>query len=149
MIVGAPLMAVNAHLDEDTALEQRLYRADEGTGRQPWVVLVLGDESSVALFAHDVAVLTALGELVERARRDLARELGVLPSGEPCAYADVFGSWDWNEHDHDRCLVSMVDEPVPYVPADPVPAAGTAWERHDDPTVSDDGGGLAVVPGGR
>jgi hypothetical protein len=80
-------------------------------------VVKLGDHSGgVNLFVRDLAVLTALGEAVERARQDLAAALGLLPNGEPCQFVDLLGSIEWNEHDHDRCLEQLVDEPVPYLP---------------------------------
>ncbi|MET9269529.1 hypothetical protein [Kribbella sp. NPDC003557] len=122
-------MTVDAHVEPDTALGHDLFT--KGGGGTPWVVLKVG---RIGLYVHDLSVLDALDALTERARCDLAGALGVLPNGEPCAFVDVFGSIEWNEHDHDRCLEQLLDEPVPFVP---VVVAGTAWERHDDPTVED------------
>ncbi len=131
-----PMMSMDVHLEPETNLSHRLYR-DEPTARGPWVVVQLGDYSGgVGVFVRDLGVLTALGDAVERARQDLAEALGLLPNGEPCMVVDAFGSLEWNEHDHDRCLAELVDEPVPFVPV-VASGPGTAWERHDDPTVED------------
>jgi hypothetical protein len=36
-------------------------------------------------------------------RSDTPGLSGLLPSGEPCAYARLYGSEDWHEHDHAEC----------------------------------------------
>ncbi|WP_184793419.1 hypothetical protein [Kribbella italica] len=129
------MTTVNAHVDRGTGMEHTLYGAEAGSGRA-WVVVTAGDyRGGTFLFFHDLDVLTAYGELIERARRDLAGALGLLPSGEPCLYVDLFGSLEWSDHDHAVCLDKLVEEPVR--PAMVEVPAGTAWERHDDPTVED------------
>ena len=108
-------MTVDAHVEADTGLTHHLFT--KGGGGVPWVVLKVGRAGEgVGLYVHDLAVLDALSDVIERARQDLAGALGLLPNGEPCAFVDVFGSIEWNEHDHDRCLEQLVDEPVPYLP---------------------------------
>ncbi|MEV0286475.1 hypothetical protein AB0H36_20380 [Kribbella sp. NPDC050820] len=107
-------MTVDAHVETGTGLSHHVF---DRAGRSPWVTLTIGDiGDNVRLYVRDLAVLEDLAGLIERARQDLAVALGLLPSGEPCAYADVFGSIEWNEHDHDECLEHLVDEPVPYRP---------------------------------
>ncbi|MGZ0150377.1 hypothetical protein ACXJJ3_25190 [Kribbella sp. WER1] len=106
------LMTVNAHIEPETGVAYTLYNE---SGRRPWVVLkVGGDGADVNVFVHDLLVLEDLVDALDLARQDLAQALGLLPNGDPCAYADVFGSIEWNEHDHDECLEHLVDEPVPY-----------------------------------
>ncbi|WP_350279688.1 hypothetical protein [Kribbella sp. HUAS MG21] len=127
------LRSMTVDVEPDTGLTHRLHTTG-GDGR-PWVVLKVGDlGDGMRLYIHDLAVLDALGDVIECARRDLAGALGLLPNGDPCAFVDVFGSIEWNEHDHDRCLEQLLDEPVPFVP---VVVAGTEWEAHTDPTVED------------
>ncbi|TCC19422.1 hypothetical protein [Kribbella speibonae] len=99
-------------MDEHTGLTHSLYK-----GSSPWVTLDVGDGlGRVVIFVRDLGVLSVMAQVVEAARQDLAGELGLLPNGEPCSLVDVFGSLEWNEHDHDRCLEQLVDEPVPYLP---------------------------------
>jgi hypothetical protein len=130
-----PSMSLDVHLSGESGLSHTLYNAADGT-RDPFVVVQLGDYSGgVGVFVRDLGVLTALGAAVDRARQDLAEELGLLPNGEPCGFVDVFGSIEWHEHDHEQCLEALVDEPIPFVPVESGPELGTAWERHDDPTV--------------
>ena len=132
-----PSVSVGAHVDAETGLGHKLYGAETGSVG-PWVTITVGDHTGgVTLYLRDLAVLAELGSVVDRARQDLAEELGLLPNGEPCGFVDVFGSIEWNEHDHDQCLEALIDEPIPYVPAKLHEPAGTAWERHDDPTVND------------
>ncbi|WP_328333034.1 hypothetical protein OHA70_15520 [Kribbella sp. NBC_00382] len=132
-----PSMTVNSHVRSATGLGHKVWSAAEGSGK-PWVTITVGDYSGgVTLFAHDLAVLTELADVIERARQDLAEELGLLPNGEPCSLVDAFGTIEWHEHDHLQCLEALVDEPIPFVPTEPAPELGTAWERHDDPTVED------------
>ncbi|MEV4266386.1 hypothetical protein [Kribbella sp. NPDC049584] len=129
---AAATVTVHTHVDQTTGLTHSLYR-----GSSPWVTLDVGDGlDRVVIFVRDLGVLSALAEVVEAARQDLAGELGLLPNGEPCEFVEVFGSLEWNEHDHERCLEQLVDEPVPFVPV-VVSDPGTAWERHDDPTIED------------
>jgi hypothetical protein len=138
MVAGVvPSLSVGSHIDAETGLGHKLYSAEMGSVG-PWVTITVGDHTGgVTLYVRDLSVLAELGGVIDRARQDLAEELGLLPNGEPCGFVDVFGSIEWNEHDHDQCLTSLVDEPIPFMPAEPAPELGTAWERHDDPTVED------------
>jgi hypothetical protein len=130
-------MSITVHVSSAVGLSYKVYPAETNVPH-PWVALTVGDYSGGAnLMVHDLEVLAALEDVARRARQELARGLGLLPSGEPCAYVDVFGSIEWNEHDHDECLEALIDEPIPYMPAKLHEATGTAWERHDDPTVND------------
>lgn len=114
-----PSMSVGSHVATETGLGHRLFSAERGS-LGPWVTITVGDHSGgVTLYVHDLAVLAELGDVIERARQDLAEELGLLPNGEPCGFVDAFGSIEWNEHDHDQCLDVLVDEPIPFVPAEP------------------------------
>ncbi len=118
-------------------LEHKVWSATERSV-EPWVTIRVGDHrGGVTLFVHDLAVLAELGGVIERARQELAEELGLLPNGEPCAFVDVFGSIEWNEHDHDQCLEALVDEPILFVPAESAAELATAWELDVDPTVED------------
>lgn len=97
---------------DDTRVAHRLF-----DGPEPWVTLDIGEGlNQVSLFVRDLGMLATLSEAIGRAHRELAEEMGLLPNGEPCSIVDAFGSIEWNEHDHDQCLESMVDEPVPYLP---------------------------------
>ncbi|WP_405063847.1 hypothetical protein OG474_19965 [Kribbella sp. NBC_01505] len=131
---AAAAVTIHVHMDEHTALRKKLFTSPGGS---PWMTLDIGDGlETISLFVRDLTVLDGLGDMVEQARKELAGELGLLPNGEPCRFVDVLGSLEWNEHDHDQCLEQLIDEPVPFVPV-VVSSPGTAWERHDDPTVED------------
>ncbi|TCC11270.1 hypothetical protein [Kribbella soli] len=114
--MGEPIrVSMDVHFDGSTGrIESALKRSVYG----PYVTITVGDDgyNRVTLYCHDLAALTTMVEAIDRARQSLTEVLGFLPSGEPCAYADVFGSIEWNEHDHDECLEHLVDEPVPYAP---------------------------------
>jgi len=134
---AAVKVGVYAHVTESTGLDHTLYPGQAGGDPNPWVTLEIGAGlDRLLLFVRDLTVLDTLSGMVAHARRDLAQELGLLPNGEPCEFVDAFGSLEWNEHDHDQCLEQLIDEPVPFVPV-VVSSPGTAWERHDDPTVED------------
>lgn len=127
-------VSVNVHLRETTALRVRKFPGHgEGSVGAPFVSVDIGDGTGVVLLLHDLDELDRLADLIAEARQGMAEMLGLLPNGEPCRFVGLFGSWEWVEHGHDACMAELVDEPVPFVPT------GTAWERHDDPTVSDDG----------
>lgn len=126
--VGITLLV---QVNSDTPIAPVVLGPEDGGNE--WAALEVGEGlGQVTILTRDLLALARLGEAVATLHRRLAEELGLLPNGEPCRFSEMHTSLEWHEHDHDRCLAEMVDEPVPYMPT----PLGSAWERHDDPTAS-------------
>ncbi len=98
-------MIVDAYVKADTAVTRGLERHGNGS---PCVWIRAGKfPSQVGLYFATLDDIDRFTKTLATARQVLAEAQGYLPNGDPCAYADEFGSPLWNDHDHDTCLETL------------------------------------------
>ena len=110
-------MIVDAYLKADTTVRRGL----ELHSQNQWVawVRVGAFPNQFGLYFATLDDIDRFTKVLTDARQALAEAQGWLPNGEPCRYADQYGSPLWDEHDHDRCLDSAPENAPGEVPVQP------------------------------
>jgi len=103
-------LVVDAYVKADSLVRRGLERH---SANQPCVWIRVGRfPSQVGIYFATLDDIDRFTETLKNARQDLAEAQGHLPNGEPCAYADEFGSPLWDDHDHDACLDNGPTQPT-------------------------------------